>query len=151
VSPASSPPSRRHLQRELRRLLGQLAEQIMALLDSAGAFDRPSVPPASPAADAARTVEPPRTRRSELELEALGTRITAALRAERVPTAISTLAARLGLEVKDIAHPISLLVAAGKIRQAGTRRGTRYTLPTSAPRKHARRRGAKGAQRRRTR
>ena len=77
--------------------------------------------------------EPRRVRRSDVVLRRLGERVLTALRAESKPVAISILARRLGLNVRALAHPLSLLVAAGRAEKRGTRRGTRYSAPLLPP------------------
>lgn len=125
------------LRRQLRRLARDFADEVARLLDRHGTWHR-SGPSAGHARDRDRAPKPQRQRRSAASLKDIGDRIIRELGSHSQPMAISTIAAQLGVEPRQIAHPIALLVGQGLVIQTGERRGTRYQL---APRRAAPRRG----------
>lgn len=127
MSPAQR--TRTALRRELRRLSREFADELCEMLERYGVFEalaqqaRPGT--AHRAADEGARV---RIRRSDDALEAICGEVLEALRVERAPAAISTIAARMGTTPREIAHPLALLVARGDVTKRGERRGTRYSV-----------------------
>jgi len=108
------------LRRELRAAARDFADELLELLVTHGVWDNGHEPGGAPATA--------RVRRSATALEGIAKRVLEVLRAQAEPVAISTIAAALGMSPRKIAHPVSLLVAEGKIRRSGERRGARYQL-----------------------
>ncbi len=132
-------PGRAALRREIRGLARDFADRIVELLDRHGLWEPSAAAVAT--AEGASPRRSKRQRRSADELSELGERIEAVLEQRRGPVAISVIAAALGAEPRDIAHPVALLVEQGRVEKSGERRGTRYRL--AARRRASRRRRRK--------
>jgi len=116
-------PNRTVLKRELRLLAREFADNVVKLLDEHGLFDEiPAVADETAA----------RVRRSPDALAALCDRLLEVVRSCEEPAAISTLATRLGLSPREVAHPLTLLTERGDIIRTGRRRGARYGLAPAA-------------------
>jgi len=105
----------------LRRLAREFADDLVELLEDHGMWDGSQD-------DVPNEFGAKRVRRTIAALERVAARILSDLRGRRRPVAISTVAKGLGMTPREIAHPMSLLVAEGKVARTGERRGTRYRL-----------------------
>ena len=105
------------VRRDLRQLVADFAEGLVALLDRRGLFD-----------DHDEEALSERVRRSPDMLAEVCARVLASLRAHRQPVAISIIADDLASTPRQLAHPLALLVERGQVTRTGTRRGTRYAL-----------------------
>ena len=118
---AARRPTRTALKRELRRLARDFADELVDLIERHGMWDAPQD-------DEPDDLGIKRVRRTAAALERVAGRILNDLQGRRRPVAISTVAKGLGMTPREIAHPMSLLVAQGKVILTGERRGTRYRL-----------------------
>lgn len=129
-------PTRTALRRELRNLARAFADGVVELLDRHGMWEEAPIEES----DLGK-----RTRRTMDALQSVGELVLADLRSRKQPVAISVIAEALGMDTREVAHPIHLLVSEGKVVQSGSRRGARYQVArrARAKPKKARKRGGK--------
>ena len=111
-------PSRAELKRELRRLSREFADQVLDTLERHGVFDEPT--------SVADDPKPKRVRRTGVALLRVSGRVLEVLETERRPMSISEVAKAVRMTTRAVAHPLSMLVAEGRITCKGERRGARY-------------------------
>jgi hypothetical protein len=128
-------PTRTALRRELRNLARAFADGVVDLLDRHGMWEETLVEES----DLGK-----RTRRTMDALQSVAELVMGDLRGRKQPVAISVIAEALGMDTREVAHPIHLLVSEGKVVQSGSRRGARYQLARRARKpKKGKKRGAK--------
>lgn len=136
---AARRPTRTTLKRELRRLAREFADDLVELLEHHGMWE-------APRDDEPNDFAAKRVRRTPAALGRVADRILSDLRGRRRPVAISAVAKGLGMTPREIAHPMSQLVAEGKVARTGERRGARYRLVSKrAVKQGSKRGGAQGA------
>jgi hypothetical protein len=113
--------TRAQVRQQVRRMARELADAMVSLLERHGMWGEET---ANETHD--EEPKPKRVRRSESALEELCAELYDVVQRASEPMAISAIADAAGLDRRDVAHPLSLLVDEGKLVRSGARRGTRY-------------------------
>ncbi|MBM4377428.1 MAG: hypothetical protein FJ095_20300 [Deltaproteobacteria bacterium] len=119
-------PTRATVDRALKRLALEFAARVVEELAALGLFESDDA--------ATLAAEPsPRRRRTVLALEEVSAKIVELVASRGGPLAIGTMATALGIDRRELAHPLALLVTQGKLVRTGARRGARYAEAKRGP------------------
>jgi hypothetical protein len=118
------------LRRALRAVAFRFVDEVIAVAKAhASAFVAPSA--------ALEKVPVRRVRRNVRALEDIAEEVAGIVAGAKRGASVSEIARAVGRTPSEIARPMTLLVAAGRITKRGERRGTRYFPPVAAPAKTA--------------
>src|SRR5438552_2219088 len=113
---------------ELRRALRAVALRFVEEVLEVAAAHASALAPAATASDSGPRAPRKRVRRRAESLRAIGVAVRAAIPA-RGAIGIGALARAIGRTPSELARPIAILLAEGRIAKSGERRGTQYFLP----------------------